>query len=966
MPDLTLVGVAFAAENSKEFDRAIEAAGKVTDAFSKKSSDMAKAVNESWTSAADDITQAVDDIAKEADVGDIDLGKADVSDLYEELERTKAGVDAFAGRIDAFSQKAGGMTQSVGSVVSGLTTMELVLAAIGVTITATIVVIAALVVILVALAAALAGVVIAVGAYLANLTMATEESRQLEFQTRSLTAAFQLEAGQLAETNALLMERGVSTARQAELTRALVGATDDLSQANEIVNASLELQAMTGKDATHWIGALGKAMEEGSDGLVEIEGQVVAVTEVLDKLGESTAYQEAHLNTLGGQMERFDGLVSDIQQGVGDALAPAMRDLFEVMGDIIEPFAAATREGGWLFNIFVKLGAIVSWFAEKVGDALSRASQIINNWFGKAETDFWTFIDKAVTWGFELIANFAIGMMNAIATVLTTVFNQISAIFGFFLGPGSPPRILPDIDKWGAEAMNAYLEGFQQADFNILEKAQRPMKQALDLMVAAGEISAREMVDRYSEISQQISRDLSTVGVITDRTFERIAQQTGQFGDEIAQLTALTNLYELAVMGVAEAQMRLNAAQEKADRQRKMVSKLVAEYNELRRAGASDDILKAKAAEIEAAEDAMFASREEAELAEEDLEVAKEKETALKEQVSLQDQLVRQLQELARLQIQAAQAAPRAVGARAGMGPTVGGLGIPDPAELGTNIDTLMEDLKLKIEEKWQELLEIWRKKWDEFKEDGLEKLRTARDELVLNFSLFMLNLIGGIQTHLANLQYYAGSVWETLKTAVTNIWIGMQEVAGEIANWFWVTLPGYIETARAAIVEKIDEIKEAWTVTIPESIDVLVGLVGEKIDTFLQAGRDLIQGLWDGMKEVWASIQGWIQEKLNELPDWFKELFGIASPSKVFEGIGENVMSGFAAGLASGLSNIENVMSAAYSMTQPQQVAAPSAVPVSRTTNYNFDVNANYLDPQSPVQIRDDISALITLARMQ
>jgi len=47
------------------------------------------------------------------------------------------------------------------------------------------------------------------------------------------------------------------------------------------------------------------------------------------------------------------------------------------------------------------------------------------------------------------------------------VLNQIGQVITHWLQPHSPPLIVPDIDEYGAGAMDAYLQGFLEADFGI-------------------------------------------------------------------------------------------------------------------------------------------------------------------------------------------------------------------------------------------------------------------------------------------------------------------------------------------------------------------------------------------------------------------------------------------------------------------------------------------------------------------
>ncbi|WP_448508788.1 phage tail tape measure protein [Immundisolibacter sp.] len=73
----------------------------------------------------------------------------------------------------------------------------------------------------------------------------------------------------------------------------------------------------------------------------------------------------------------------------------------------------------------------------------------------------------------------------------------------------------------------------------------------------------------------------------------------------------------------------------------------------------------------------------------------------------------------------------------------------------------------------------------------------------------------------------------------------------------------------------------------------------------WVQAGKDLINGLWEGMKaEIRKPIEA-VKQLAKDLPEWARKLLGIASPSKVFMVIGENIGRGLTVGMTSQAKNV-------------------------------------------------------------
>lgn len=66
-----------------------------------------------------------------------------------------------------------------------------------------------------------------------------------------------------------------------------------------------------------------------------------------------------------------------------------------------------------------------------------------------------------------------------------------------------------------------------------------------------------------------------------------------------------------------------------------------------------------------------------------------------------------------------------------------------------------------------------------------------------------------------------------------------------------------------------------------------------------LNIGKNIVEGLWNGI----SGMVNWFRDKIlgffgGLLPGWVKDVLGIKSPSKVFEGIGKNIVQGTTRGL--------------------------------------------------------------------
>ncbi|MEV5720825.1 hypothetical protein AB0L41_43760 [Amycolatopsis mediterranei] len=135
---------------------------------------------------------------------------------------------------------------------------------------------------------------------------------------------------------------------------------------------------------------------------------------------------------------------------------------------------------------------------------------------------------------------------------------------------------------------------------------------------------------------------------------------------------------------------------------------------------------------------------------------------------------------------------------------------------------------------------------------------------------------------------------WDTIvagvRTAVNWVldavaWLG--SLPGKVAAWFG-------DLARAAIGKAA------------ELVDWLRGLPGRVLDglgnfgsLLLNAGRDLLTGLWNGIQNAASWLKGKVLGFFGGLlPGWAKDILGINSPSTVFAGIGRWIPPGLAGGI--------------------------------------------------------------------
>ncbi|QHD49148.1 phage tail tape measure protein [Vreelandella aquamarina] len=136
----------------------------------------------------------------------------------------------------------------------------------------------------------------------------------------------------------------------------------------------------------------------------------------------------------------------------------------------------------------------------------------------------------------------------------------------------------------------------------------------------------------------------------------------------------------------------------------------------------------------------------------------------------------------------------------------------------------------------------------------------------------------------IAGAAYLIYKYWEPIKAFFVGLWQqvkaafdeGVGGVARLLINWSPL---GLIYNAFTSTLERLG-------VSVPEGFRTLGGFV--------------IDGLLSGMGAKLAALREWVTGMASSVATWFKNVLGINSPSRVFEGFGINIVEGMINGIAS------------------------------------------------------------------
>jgi hypothetical protein len=80
-----------------------------------------------------------------------------------------------------------------------------------------------------------------------------------------------------------------------------------------------------------------------------------------------------------------------------------------------------------------------------------------------------------------------------------------------------------------------------------------------------------------------------------------------------------------------------------------------------------------------------------------------------------------------------------------------------------------------------------------------------------------------------------------------------------------------------------------SWLQAVPQNLLVAIGTVDKML---VQVGRDMVQGLINGIAAKWSDLIAWIAYQVASLPQGLMDQLGISSPSKVMRKVGSDFVA--------------------------------------------------------------------------
>ena len=253
---------------------------------------------------------------------------------------------------------------------------------------------------------------------------------------------------------------------------------------------------------------------------------------------------------------------------------------------------------------------------------------------------------------------------------------------------------------------------------------------------------------------------------------------------------------------------------------------------------------------------------------------------------------------------------------------------------------------------------------------DGVNAIFAAVKDFVINvftaIGTFFTETIPGwinflINEVLPHLPYYIGymlgfilgKIIEFLANAWTFITTKVPQIIANVVT-FVSTLPGKLWSVFTLVLAKVREWLGNWLSTVVQKIPEIVNSIKERFmqlpGEMLSIGRNIVEGLWNGIKNA----AGWIRDKVGEFArgilDGMKEALGISSPSKLFrDEVGKYIAEGIGVGFNRNIGGVLEGMQSKLNLAMGDfEVAAPEGISQRGNVNISLVINAQELNERS------------------
>lgn len=329
------------------------------------------------------------------------------------------------------------------------------------------------------------------------------------------------------------------------------------------------------------------ALRVGSEGLTRYADDIAKIN--------SADIAKERLNNLAGQITILKGSFESLAINIGSSVTPALMSIVQAAIPVINTASDIVEALNGSEEAFNRLSpaaqTVVIAFQEistGISSTITEIQSIVSNLISSIESYFGGIIDAAYGWGNNVGGQFASGLAASVGSIVDSVAG-IGDSLSYWLEPGSPPRIAPDLDKWGSEVGKVYYDAigsadysglmdigmgiqksfmtpFEAADYSAITDFTNQVKSIFDNLKDNDKVSDKDAISSVIGTRESFTRaieELKLTGSVSKQTFDEIISSAGIAGMQVGQLTVGYLQWRAATEQVTRAQIDLTKAQEK-------------------------------------------------------------------------------------------------------------------------------------------------------------------------------------------------------------------------------------------------------------------------------------------------------------------------------------------------------------------------------------------------------------------
>lgn len=311
-----------------------------------------------------------------------------------------------------------------------------------------------------------------------------------------------------------------------------------------------EIASLFGRFSTGMVGHA--LMRFGELGAVNRD-QLVAMGVQFNKAGELISDKSKAMAAIltflqgkyGGLMEAqamtFNGMTSNLRDWFGNTARIVGQPLFEGLRTslfmLLQVLNSPEAQAG-IQALAQGMARLVSHVGSVISALLPMGAMIVGI--------FGPLVQLGAEWGSGFIGAFADGISMATGLVGDALGGLASMITGLLM-PHSPPKILPDLDAWGTQTAQVWMEGWKQADFSLFESIGGSIKTALENAVGSGKMGEARVIPMLAKAKAELAKIISNSDAVLNPS-------------DLNTLTALLGTAGAGVSEMVRAYFRLDAA----------------------------------------------------------------------------------------------------------------------------------------------------------------------------------------------------------------------------------------------------------------------------------------------------------------------------------------------------------------------------------------------------------------------